>query len=62
MGVMVFDMSSFLLQWSAGMDAAILIDDIMVADTIPLTRSMPTVNVGNCHFLTGFGRRAMNDD
>ena len=61
-GVVVFDVCSFLFQWSAGMDAAILIDDVVVANTIPLSGSVPAVDVCNCHLLIGFCRGTVKDD
>lgn len=54
--IVVFDVSTFLFQRSAGMDAAVLVDDVVVADAIPISGSVPAVNVGNCHFLIGFCR------
>ena len=44
------------------MDAAVLIDDVVVADAVPLSGSVPTVDVGNCHLLAGFGGSTVDDE
>lgn len=60
MGVMVFDVSTFLIQRSASVDASILIDDVVISTTIPFPGSVPPVNVSDGYPLTGFRGTAMD--